>query len=267
MGSDAPSIANLHARLATLVLGRSVHHHLRLGSTNDEAARLARSGAPEGTLVIAREQTAGRGRHGRAWFSPAGGGLWASLVLRPRGSSGRVHPITLLAGLAAAEAVEAVAGLRAGLKWPNDLVAGGRKLGGLLCERIEDPRPAGALILGLGLNTNLARESFPEALRESATSTLAETGRRVANLDLLVAFLNRMDGHYALLGTAEGAALLDRYRARSSTLGRQVTLELPDGAVHGKALDVTPLGGLVLRLADGGQRTFLAGEVTSESEE
>ncbi len=196
-----------------------------LDSTNRLAADLVRAGAPDGVVVGADHQTAGRGRRGRTWDSRPGASLLVSVILRPAPAL-----VTLAAGVAAAEACEAVAGVAVGLKWPNDLLLDGAKLGGILSELVGD-----AAVVGLGLNLAWAPAG--------AAMLGAEVDR-----DVLL--------HAYLAGLGTPGAVLDRYRRRCTTLGRRVRVELPGGAVEGLATDVDDDGRL---LVDG--RAIAAGDV------
>ena len=224
------------------------------GSTNADAARLADAdpGAPEGTVIIAEQQTAGRGRLDRTWQAPASSGVLLSLLLRPPVEAARWTWLPLLAGVATVTAVRQISGAYAGLKWPNDLVidrpdaAGGpgpRKLGGLLLERT----PGGAAIIGIGLNVDLRPAELPTP---AATSLVLETrGAVVAREDLIAALLAELDHVYARWITEpDDTWLAERYRACCVTLGRRVTVSLPDGRdLVGLAADIDVQGRLLVQ--------------------
>src|SRR5215204_6366483 len=174
-----------------------------LPSTNTEAARQAALGAPEGLCIVAREQTAGRGRRERTWVSPKDAGLYLSVVLRPAFEPREWPLITLAAALAAHDALGEVCGLEADVKWPNDLLAGGRKLCGILAETSEGVRGR-AVVLGVGVN--LTRGSFPEEIRDTATSVEEQTGRAPDREALLAALLRSIARHYETLHSPGGAS-------------------------------------------------------------
>lgn len=236
------------------------------GSTNADLVAAARQGAADGTLLLAREQTAGRGRRTRSWSSPAGSGLYGSVLLRPAG----VPPewtgwVTLLGGLAVAWLAEDVAGVPAAtLKWPNDVLTGGGKLAGVLAEAV--PGDDGmAVVLGIGLNVSRQEHVEPGAGGLPATS-LVENGATVTNLTTLAAELySRVAESYRRWadagGDAAAAGLLGEYRSRCETLGAEVRVELGDGTLHGTARDVDEQGRLVLALPGGGVREVSAGDV------
>lgn len=226
-------------------------------STNRQLLDRARAGAPEGVVLVADHQTGGRGRMGRTWEAPPGASLLVSVLFRPDLPLGRVHLVTIAAGLAAADACEAVCGARPSLKWPNDLVveepAGTRKLAGLLAESVVGDDRLDALVVGMGLNVNWPAERLPEGA--VALNTLV--GHDVDRMLLLEAWLERLDARYRALPNDDG---LDDYRRRCSTLGRAVRVELGDGDVEGEAVDVTAEGHLVVETG-AGRRTFAVGDV------
>ena len=204
-------------------------------STNSRLLDEARAGAPEGVVLVADHQTAGRGRLGRRWEAPPGSSLLVSVLLRPPVPVEHAHLVTMAAGLAASDACEAVAGLRPGLKWPNDLVVDDAKLAGLLAESMVDGDTLRALVVGMGLNVTAAPA-------EGATSLAAATGDAVDRRPLLDAWLERLDGRLDALDE-----VLADYRPRCATLGRDVRVERPAGpALEGTAVDVTDDGHLVV---------------------
>ena len=222
-----------------------------VGSTNDLAARFAEHGAEEWTVVAADEQTSGRGRLGRSWTSRPGAGLYLSVVLRPPAHA--VPLLTLAAGVAVAEAIEASTGLSVDLKWPNDVMAGARKLGGILAEA-----GSGFVILGIGLNVQPA--AYPPEIADRATSLEAELGRRVDRGVVLAAVLDALLRTYRDL--CEGRDILEAWRRRARRLlQRQVTFEAGSGRESGLAFDVDQSGALLVRTAAGISRV-IAGEVT-----
>lgn len=247
------------------------------GSTNADVLALARDGAPEGVVVVADHQSAGRGRRDRRWVAPPGASLLVSVLLRP--PSRVAGGVTLAAGVALAEAVEQVAGVRAGLKWPNDLVAsaGGeeRKLAGILAEadwptgttmsggyRPPAPGDRVVVVVGVGINVSWPRDLSGEAADVAEVATaLNWIGPQVDRADLLVAFLQAFAARYATLVADGPAAILDAWRARSATLGRRVRVDLGRDDVEGTAVDITDEGHLVLETLEGDRRTITVGDV------
>jgi BirA family biotin operon repressor/biotin-[acetyl-CoA-carboxylase] ligase len=230
-----------------------------LPSTMSRAAELAAGGAPEGAVVIADHQTAGRGRLGRTWLAPPGTSLMLSVVLRPGLPPRRAWAVASAAGLALAEAADAVLG-RPGLvalKWPNDLLLGPAKAAGLLAES----RDGGVVLLGMGVNVGQAAADFPPELRARATSLSAAAGAPVDRGELLAAWAPRFVAAYQDL-VAGRPGLVAAWRARLATIGRDVRVDRVDAQpVLGRAVDVDPDGGLVLRLPDGTMTTVPAGDV------
>jgi len=219
----------------------------RLDSTNRHVRDAARAGAADGLVVVADEQTAGRGRRGRTWDAPPGSSLLVSVLLR---GAGDPHRAVMAAGVALAAAVDDVTGVHAGLKWPNDLVVADRKLAGLLAEADGD-----ALVVGAGCNVNW--EAFPDELAATATACNLEAGRPVDRDALLDAFLDELA---AALG--RGDAVVDDYRARLATVGRTVRVEHVRGDdVVGSAIGVTDAGALVVRDDAGVEHTVIAADV------
>ena len=220
-----------------------------IDSTNQLLLDEAREGAPAGLVIVADHQTAGRGRLGRAWVAPPGASLLLSVLLRPTIPVDRRHVLVMTAGLAMAEAVEAETGVVAGLKWPNDLLVGDRKLAGILAEATGD-----ALVIGIGVN--IEWHEVPEELRAIATACNLEGGRPTSRAAIVRTFL---DG-YAVRLTDLDAARRD-YEARLVTLGRRVRVEQLAGDVVGVARGVDASGHLLLDVDDGTRATITVGDV------
>lgn len=246
--SRAPIVARLHV-------------HETIGSTNDEAGALARAGAPHGTLVMAERQTAGRGRLGRTWESLAGVGLWMSWVLRPPLGLDRAFLVTALGAVAVAETVEQVAGRRALLRWPNDVLVGGRKIAGLLAEAAGSSARLDWVVLGIGLNVNQREADFPPEFAAEATSLALLAGRPVDRSAVLGVFLDSLERHYGRLVVDGGTALLAEWRERTPLVGRRVTVNLPDGEFIGTVVELADDGALVLHDESGARHALYAADV------
>ena len=210
-----------------------------LDSTNRYLLDEARRGAPEGLVAVADVQTAGRGRRGRGWMAPPGASLLVSVLLRPALPPEQTPLVTMACGVAMVDAVARVAGFAPGLKWPNDVVVGDRKLVGILVERDDD-----AVVVGAGVNVEW--QAFPAELGETATACNLEAGHSVDRRELLDAFLAQLDRRYADLD-----AVVVEYRARLATLGRRVRVERPDGFLVGRAVGLGAAGQLQVEV-DGG---------------
>ena len=241
----------------------------RTGSTNADAMALLRDGAPEGIVVVADHQTAGRGRRGRTWEAPAGAGLLASIVLHP--TAGVLDACTMAVAVAAAEAVHDVAGFAPRLKWPNDLVWPGdgsapdRKLAGILAEadRPSDvaPEQRVGVVVGIGINVAWPVDRPPE-LADLAVAMNDVTQVAVDREELLVALLERLAGWYEpLVATGDAGPLRAAWRDRSATLGRRVRVDLGGEDLEGTAVDISDEGHLVVTTSDGEQVTVAAGDV------
>ena len=264
---DALTAESIRAGLGTAFVGQEVHFWPEIGSTNDEARRLARAGAPEGTLVIADHQTAGRGRLERRWEAPPGSSLLLSLIFRPTFAPAHAQWLTMVCGLAVVEAVQATTGLAVGLKWPNDVVSipaeplsGGAKLGGILAEIELRGQAVDYAVVGMGLNVNVHPAELPPDLLQPASSLAQLLGAPVPRLPLLQALLRAVERR--LLALAAGHSPHEEWAARLVTLGRKVSVSGAGPTFEGVAEGVSPDGALLVRRPDGRLETVLAGDVT-----
>jgi BirA family transcriptional regulator, biotin operon repressor / biotin---[acetyl-CoA-carboxylase] ligase len=232
--SHALNVDSIRSTLATKVLGRRIELFEQLSSTNLEATILGQSGVEHGTAVIADCQTAGRGRLARSWFSPGGGNVYCSLVLRANLPANRLPEwlswLPLTTALAAAESIESVISAPVSLKWPNDLLISGRKVGGILCENIQASASGPFQVIGIGINVNMNPDDFPAELRESATSVWNETHTIVDRNRLIAQFLLEMEQCIEELAGRGSQQLALAYRRRCSTIGRKVQASLADGS-------------------------------------
>jgi BirA family biotin operon repressor/biotin-[acetyl-CoA-carboxylase] ligase len=209
---------------------------------------------------VADRQTAGRGRLDRRWDAPAGSGLLVSVLLRPDLLPTHVHSVTMVAAIAASDAFDEVAGFRPLVKWPNDVVVDDRKLGGLLAEAELEGDDVAAVVVGVGLNVNWDRP--PPELADIAVAASEVAGRPVDREALLTHFLDRLEEHYSALVEPGGwRGTLLNYRRLSSTLGREVRVELPGQSFTGKAVEITGEGHLLVDMGRGDVRRIAAGDV------
>lgn len=250
--------------LATEVLGRQVVHYFDIPSTNNEAKRLAADGCPEGTIVVAEAQQAGRGRLSRGWFSPPGGGIWLSLVLRPPFPPQEAPKCTLLAAVAAVEAIRETTGVTCGIKWPNDILWQGRKVMGILTEMSAEMDAINYVVIGMGLNVSVPAEAFPEELRETAASLAMASSRTFSRVSLLQQLLGRLEHWYRRVQAEGFAPVLDAWRQEALTLGQPVRVLAPGHSFDGVAEDIDQDGALLVRTEEGLQRV-LAGDVSLRS--
>lgn len=232
-----------------------------VASTQEEAKQRAEDGAPEGTTVRAEEQTGGRGRMGRRWHSPSGKGIWMSVVLRPELPLALTPQLTLLAGVAVCRAIRRETGIDAGIKWPNDLLAGGRKICGILLESALREGRLHYCIAGIGISANLQTADYPEEMREIATSLQIESGAPVDRDRLTAAVLDELELMYRLYNEKGFAPIRELWEALSVTLGRQIYIDTPDGRIVATATGLDEDGGLLLRDAQGNVTRVLAGEI------
>jgi BirA family biotin operon repressor/biotin-[acetyl-CoA-carboxylase] ligase len=247
--------------LAAAVIGRRVVHLESASSTSDEAERLAREGEAEGTVVIAEGQTAGRGRMGRAWRSPRGKGIYLSIILRPALVPSRASFLTLCGAVAAQRAISACApGVRASLKWPNDVMIGGRKVCGILTELTTEADRINHAVVGVGINANHAASHLHGV--PGATSLRIETGSAVSRPALARGFLEAFDENYSLLAAGRRAEIVERWLAASETVGRRVRVASFQGECwEGVATGLDDDGCLLVRLDTGMTRRATGGDV------
>lgn len=237
-------------------IGKPVHRFASVASTNDEAKRLAAEGAPEGTVVLADEQSAGRGRRGRVWASPKGN-LYLSAILRPRIEPGAAPPLAPAMGLAVALAVEDVAPVTAELKWPNDVLVGGKKVSGVLTESVISGSKLAAVIVGIGVNVGV---ELPPELAEIATTLSREAVRNVRRAEMEGALLQRMTEVYARFLEGGFAAVHEDWESRDALRGRKVTIDAGGRKIAGEGSGIAQSGALLVR-TERGVEEIATGEV------
>ena len=248
----------IRSGLTTEFIGQEIVYYQVIGSTNEVAKELARQGASEGTLVIAEEQTEGKGRRRRRWLAPPGSSLLMSIVLYPHLTSSQVPRLIMASSLAVAYAIEKTSSLSVHFKWPNDILLRGKKAGGILTETSISGETVDYVVVGIGLNVNLDVGQIP-GIADTATSLCAELGRPVSRLVLLQALLESMEREYRLLQRGESTG--DRWAARLYVLGQEVQVTTPWGQESGRAEGVDADGALILRRDDGTQAYITVGDV------
>ncbi|WP_438445640.1 biotin--[acetyl-CoA-carboxylase] ligase [Gorillibacterium sp. sgz5001074] len=247
--------------LATRLLGRNIHIFDEVDSTQNVAQRLVREGAPEGTLVVAERQTAGRGRLGRHWHSPKGKGIYMSLVVRPDIPLHLMPHMTLLAAVALCRAIrKTVPSVSPGIKWPNDLLLRGRKISGILMESSAENEALQYIVAGIGISCNLEAEDYPEELKEKATSLLIESGAKVDRAELIASFLFQLEEMFQLYREQGFAPIRTLWEASSATIGRQVRMIAHGGTYEGEAVGLDEWGGLIVRQQDGTLKTVYSAD-------
>ena len=250
------NVDSIRSTLATRVLGHRIELFEQLSSTNLEATTLGQAGVEHGTVVIADRQTAGRGRLARTWFSPGGANVYCSLVLRADIPTNRLSEwlswLPLITALAAAEAIESIVSAPVSLKWPNDLLMAGRKVGGILCKNLQVSPSGPFQVIGVGINVNMNPDDFPAELRESATSLWNETHAVVDRNRLIAQFLLEMEQCLEELAGRGSQQLALAYQRRCSTIGSKVRASLADGSeLTGYAESISQDGSLRITTQSG----------------
>lgn len=242
------------------LFGKRIYHFFRTDSTNRVALELGHAGEPEGALVLAEEQTGGKGRAGRLWHSERAAGIYVTLLLRPKLAPVQAPLLTMMAGLSMQAAIQAQTGLSVDLKWPNDLMIRGKKTGGILTEMHAEPAQVRFVIVGIGLNVN--QEKFPGELGQIATSLRVETGKQQSRLELLVRLLRECESDYNRLLREGIASVTQRFEAASSfARGKRVQVTNGAGAFTGTTAGLGPEGLLQVKRDDGQVVTVIAGDV------
>lgn len=265
-GSEASGKEDMNLDLVRRSLGHSgfganLVYLESVDSTNRLAKELASSGAPEGTVVIAETQTAGRGRMGRHWVSPGHLNLLFSVLVRPKCPPEDLFGLTMALALGATEAIGLRCGLAVKIKWPNDLYVGRKKLGGLLTEFALGERLVTYAVLGLGLNVNWTPQQEKQIL-QPATSIIDETGKRTPRGELLATMLQRFEHHYARLRSGDLEAVLGYRNEHCMILGKEVVITGPEGGLRGVAVRIDRDGALVIRGEGGMEKRVVSGDVS-----
>ena len=246
----------------TRVIGRDIRVFEKTTSTNDVIEKLARDGVKEGAVVLAEAQTRGRGRLGRSWLSPARKGLWFSVLLRPNLRPVEATQLTVASATALRRAVHQETGLDPQIKWPNDLLLGGRKVAGILTELYAELDHINHAILGIGVDVNLAPSDFPAELRKTATSLRAELGKPLSRPQLAVAILRELDRDYTRLSQGGFPAVADEWETHCATIGNRVVIRVGDREICGRAESLGEDGALLVRTEHGHLERIIGGDVT-----
>lgn len=250
----------IRAELGDSGIGHSIIHYLRTDSTNATALDLARQGAGHGTVVLAEEQTAGRGRLGRTWYSEKSSGIYASVILRPPFSPSAAPILTLLAGVAVARALGKTTGLGVDIRWPNDILVNEKKVCGILTEMNAELGRLHAVVLGIGINVN--HTAMPDDLKPIATSLRIESGRAWSRVQMVIALLRELEKHYRLLLEQGSGAIAERWAAASTYAnGKRIRLVRAEGESLATTTGLDASGALRVRYDDGREETLVAGEI------
>jgi BirA family transcriptional regulator, biotin operon repressor / biotin---[acetyl-CoA-carboxylase] ligase len=246
------------------VIGRDIRVFEQTTSTNDVIEKLARDGVKEGVVVFAESQTKGRGRLGRKWISPAHKGLWFSILLRPDLRPQEATQLTVASATALRRAIQNETGLKPEIKWPNDVLIGGKKVAGILTELSAEVDRVKHIILGIGVDVNLDAGELPMELRKTATSLKIETGEMISRAELAVAILRALDEDYARICAGKFAAVADEWEAHCATIGKNVTVHIGDRKIRGRAESLDDDGALLIRTEHGHLERIIGGDVTLE---
>lgn len=242
-------------------VGKQVVYFDVTDSTNTQARICAENGAPHGTLVVADMQEGGKGRRGRSWVSPAGEGIWMSVLLRPEIQTVSASMLTLVMALAAERGVREVTGEQSLIKWPNDLVLNKKKICGILTEMATEQLEIKYVIVGIGIN--VSQKQFPEELTSSATSIFLETGKEFDRCKIIAAIMDALEEYYEMfVRTEDMTGLLELYNEKLVNLDQEVCVLAPEGDFRGIARGISRTGGLLVEREDGKEVEVISGEVS-----
>ncbi|MBP2029140.1 BirA family biotin operon repressor/biotin-[acetyl-CoA-carboxylase] ligase [Methanohalophilus levihalophilus] len=242
--------------LDTDIIGTELVYYDKVQSTNDIAKQIG-SEASDGTVVIAEIQDSGRGRRGCDWCSPEGG-IWLSVILKLSMSPSHASRLTLMAGVAVAETLRKI-GVNASLKWPNDVLVGGKKICGILTEMEAEAEIINYVVIGIGINANMDPESFPDDLKKTSTTIKYELGKEIDRVIFVQSLLSTLEQHYIKFNTGSFDEILQKWIDLSDTLGKQVCMVTPVKMYEGKAIGISEDGGLIVEMADGSKETLISG--------
>ena len=243
--------------LNTKFIGNKIHYFESIDSTMNAAAQLGLQGAGEGALILAESQAKGRGRLGRTWFSPKHKGIYFSLILRPKILPSQAPVLTLLAAVSICEAIKETTGLGPEIKWPNDILLGNKKLGGILTELSAETDKVNFVVIGAGLNINNPKKE----LISGSTSLKEHKKENINRIQLLQAVLRRIEENYLIFGKKGSASIIEKWRECSITLGRRVKVYCQKEHIEGEAMDIDSDGGLLVRKDSGLIRKVMSGDV------
>lgn len=246
------------------VIGRDIRVFHETESTSDIIEKLARDGVAEGAVVFAESQTRGRGRLGRKWMSPPNKGLWFSVLLRPNCAPQAVTQITIAVSVSLVRAIQNVTGIRADIKWPNDILIGGKKVAGILTELSAEVDTVKHVVIGIGMDVNLSADEFPPELREIATSLSIVQGGPVDRPALAAAILKELDADYARIRNGQFKSVCEEWEKRCSTVGRNIAVLTGSHRRSGRAESIDADGALLLRTEHGRLERITGGDVSVE---
>jgi BirA family biotin operon repressor/biotin-[acetyl-CoA-carboxylase] ligase len=249
--------------LSTSYIGKEIYYFPELKSTNIIAKEKALHGAEginEGTLIIAERQSAGKGRLGREWFSPAGG-IWFSIILYPQLSPSYISRITLMTAVAAVKAIKICTQIKSQIKWPNDILINEKKVCGILTEMSAELDIINWVVVGIGINVNIKQQEFPEDIREKTTSLKEVLGKKVLRVKLVRVFLQEFEKYYEILKRREFSFILKEWKLYSHTLGKKIRVDMGERIISGEAVDINEEGVLILKKEDGELIEIISGTI------
>lgn len=258
---DLVNEANIHKYLQDTTYGKTIHYYPTCNSTQIIAQQLAQQGVDEGTVVIAEEQTTGKGRLSRPWNSAANKGIWMSVIVRPNLTMQQAPQLTLIAAIAIARAIEAVVPVVPQIKWPNDILLHEKKVTGILTEVQADPDRLKAVIIGIGINVNQQLSDFPEELQLTATSLQIATGDTVNRAQLIALILKNLENYITLYERHGFSPIKLLWESYSTTIGKDVKAVMLHETLTGKAIGISEDGLLQLQLADGTIRAIPSADI------
>lgn len=260
---DVMTVKELAGLMNTRWAGKNIVYYDATDSTNLRIKQLGREGAPHGTLAVAEQQAAGRGRRGRSWESPAGCGIYMSILLRPDIEPDKAPMLTLVAACSVAESLQdlCTGNMQVQIKWPNDIIISGKKLAGILTEMNVRAGKVDYVVVGMGINVNIA--DFPEKIRKTATSLRIESGRRIERAPVIAAVMERLEADYRIfMRTQDLSGLMDAYSRMLVNKDRDVLILGEKEQYRAHALGITPMGELIVRRGNGAEEKIRAGEVS-----
>ena len=249
--------------LSTNYIGKKIFYFPELKSTNiiaKEKALHKAEGIEKGTLIIAERQSAGKGRLGREWFSPAGG-IWLSIILYPQLSPSYISRITLMTAVAAVKAIKICTQIKSQIKWPNDILINEKKVCGILTEMSAELDIINWVVVGIGINVNIDHREFPEDIQENTISLKEASGKEVLRVKLVQTFLQEFEKYYEILKRREFSSILKEWKLCSHTLGRKIRVDMGERIITGEAVDINEEGALILKKEDGELVEIISGTI------
>ncbi len=253
--------AEIKQILETRWIAKKIHYFQKVDSTNSIAYQLAMQGADEGEVIIAETQEKGKGRLGRQWFSPPYLNLYISIILRPEILPNQASMITLLSAVSTAESIKRYSDITPSIKWPNDILIGGKKVAGILNEIDSETDRIHFIILGIGININIGKEEFPKDIREYATSLKIETGREVSRKEFICFLFKEIEDWYERFIREGNKPVLDAWRRWADIKDKMVRVSSFKDEIIGKAIDIDSDGALIIEDKDGKLMRIIAGDV------